>query len=36
MHVWSIGPDGHEYAVKDNEMAECGYPVRAISSWMIR
>ena len=22
MHVWSIGPDGHEYAVKDNEMAE--------------
>jgi hypothetical protein len=21
MHVWSIGPDGHEYAVKDNEMA---------------
>ncbi len=26
MHVWSIGPDGHEYAVKDNEMAEYGYP----------
>jgi len=25
MHVWSIGPDGHEYAVKDNEMAERGY-----------
>jgi hypothetical protein len=26
MHVWSIGPDGHEYAVKDNEMVELGYP----------
>jgi hypothetical protein len=26
MHVWSIGPDGHEYAVKDNEMVEYGYP----------
>jgi Domain of Unknown Function with PDB structure (DUF3857)/Transglutaminase-like superfamily len=26
MHVWSIGPDGHEYAVKDNEMVEVGYP----------
>jgi len=26
MHVWSIGPDGHEYAVKDNEMFEVGYP----------
>src|ERR1700722_18605066 len=25
LHVWSIGPDGHEYAVKDNEMAEFGY-----------
>ncbi len=24
--VWSIAPDGHEYAVKDNEMAEIGYP----------
>ncbi len=24
MHVWSIGPDGHEYTVKDNEMAEMG------------
>jgi hypothetical protein len=24
MHVWSIGPDGHEYAVKDNEMVELG------------
>ncbi len=21
LHVWSIGPDGHEYAMKDNEMA---------------
>ena len=27
MHVWSIGPDGHEYAVKDNEMSEHGYGV---------
>jgi Domain of Unknown Function with PDB structure (DUF3857)/Transglutaminase-like superfamily len=26
MHVWSIGPDGHEYAVKDNEMIDVGYP----------
>src|ERR1700748_419919 len=26
MHVWSIGPDGHEYAVKDNEQVEFGYP----------
>src|SRR5258708_24098954 len=25
MHVWIIGPDGHEYAVKDNEMVERGY-----------
>ena len=25
MHVWSIGPDGHEYAVKDNEMTDHGY-----------
>src|ERR1700739_4336778 len=25
MHVWSIGPDGHEYAMKDNEMTEHGY-----------
>lgn len=24
--VWSIGPDGHEYQVKDNEMAELGLP----------
>lgn len=26
MRVWSIGPDGHEYQVKDNEMSEMGYP----------
>jgi hypothetical protein len=26
LHVWSIGPDGHEYAVKDNEIREFGYP----------
>jgi hypothetical protein len=26
MHAWSIGPDGHEYTVKDNEMVEVGYP----------
>ncbi len=26
LHVWSIGPDGHEYAVKDNEVLEFGYP----------
>jgi hypothetical protein len=26
LHVWSIGPDGHEYTVKDNEMIEAGYP----------
>src|SRR5712691_3657567 len=25
MHVWSIGPDGHEYEVKDKEMTEHGY-----------
>jgi len=24
MHVWSIGPDGHEYALKDNEMIDVG------------
>jgi transglutaminase-like putative cysteine protease len=22
MHIWSIGPDGHEYAVKDNEQVD--------------
>ncbi len=26
MQVWSIGPDGHEYEVKDKEMAEAGLP----------
>ena len=25
MHVWSIAPDGHEYAVKDDEMREFGF-----------
>ena len=24
LHVWSIGPDGHEYALKDNEIADRG------------
>jgi transglutaminase-like putative cysteine protease len=24
LHVWSIGPDGHEYQVKDNEIVEVG------------
>ena len=24
LHVWSIGPDGHEYALKDNEIGEVG------------
>jgi hypothetical protein len=24
MHVWSVGPDGHEYQLKDNEIAEVG------------
>ncbi|MGI8771240.1 MAG: DUF3857 domain-containing transglutaminase family protein [Acidobacteriaceae bacterium] len=24
LHVWSIGPDGHEYALKDNEIGEEG------------
>ncbi len=24
MHIWSIGPDGREYAVKDNELTEEG------------
>ena len=22
MHIWSIGPDGHEYAMKDNELID--------------
>ena len=26
LHVWSIGPDGHEYAVNDKEMVDEGYP----------
>jgi hypothetical protein len=26
LHVWSIGPDGHEYAVDDKEIIEVGYP----------
>lgn len=26
LHVWSIGPDGHQYALKDNEIIELGYP----------
>ena len=26
MHVWSIGPDGHEYAMKDNELIEVSPP----------
>lgn len=26
LHVWSIGPDGHEYALKNNEIVEYGYP----------
>ncbi len=26
LHVWSIGPDGHEYALKENEIVETGYP----------
>ena len=30
LHVWSIGPDGHEYALKDNEISEEGYPGEGI------
>ncbi len=26
MHVWSVGPDGHEYALKDKDMVELGNP----------
>ena len=26
MHVWSIGPDGHEYALKDSELVEYSPP----------
>src|ERR1700739_2835747 len=25
MHVWRLGPDGHESAMKDNEITEHGY-----------
>jgi hypothetical protein len=25
LHVWSIGSDGHEYAVKDNEFVDVGF-----------
>ena len=24
MNVWSIGPDGHEYAMKDKEFSDSG------------
>lgn len=26
LHIWSVGPDGREYVVKDNEMREYGSP----------
>lgn len=26
LHVWSIAPDGHQYALKDSDIAEYGYP----------
>jgi hypothetical protein len=26
MHIWAIGADGHEYAVKDNEISDVGFP----------
>lgn len=29
MHVWSIDPAGHEYALKDNEIADVGAPGEA-------
>ncbi len=25
LHVWSVAPDGHEYAMKDNEIVDNGY-----------
>jgi hypothetical protein len=25
LHVWSIGPDGHEYALKDNEFVDASF-----------
>ena len=30
LHVWSIGPDGHEFAVKDSDIVEIGYPSSGI------
>ena len=26
MNVWSIGPDGHEYAMKDKDFVDVGFP----------
>jgi len=26
LHVWGIGPDGHEYVLNDKEIVEYGYP----------
>ncbi len=26
LHVWSIGPDGHEYTLRDKEIGEVGFP----------
>lgn len=26
LHVWSVGPDGREYQMKDNEIQDVGYP----------
>lgn len=26
LHVWSIGPDGHQYEMKDDEIVQYGYP----------
>jgi hypothetical protein len=26
LKVWSIGPDGHQYAMQDNELEDIGYP----------
>lgn len=25
LHIWSIGPDGHQYALKDNQIGEVGF-----------
>jgi hypothetical protein len=30
MHVWSIGPDGHEYVVPDKEIVEFGDPAGGV------